>query len=156
MIERLHGVLGLAPVADAFAGVVHSDIINMENYGTLTFYVIKGVGATGVSRLTVYSNSANSSSATTVTAIPFRYRLISSSANDTWSSLATATASGILTTAGSKQIYAIEVNADELEDGDNWVYLSASETTDGAVVGAIMALLDNPRYANGTDKTAIS
>jgi len=149
--ERNHIVKGIDPVADAFAGSVASDVVNLKNYGHVTFLVYKGVGTTGTSTITV--EACSDTTPTTTEAIAFKYRAYTS--GDTPGTLQTATASGFTTTAGSSQVYAIEVDAQDLaETGYNYVRLKATEVVDSPVVGAILAILSEPRYASGSLPTA--
>lgn len=150
MIENVHFVRGLDPVADFFSGTVRSDVVDVSKYHTVTFVVMKGVGATGTSTITVEASAG--ASPDTVTAIPFRYRAIT--ATDVLGAMTTATASGFATTAGSGQMYLIEVNAQALAGlGRNWVCLKAVEVVDSPVVGCILAILSKPRY--GAETVAI-
>src|SRR5687768_1193730 len=112
LAQKVHFVKGLDPVADAFAGTVGSDIVNMSGYSGVTFVVHKGVGTTGTSTLTV--EACDDVSASNTTAIPFRYKAITS--GDTEGALTAATTAGFTTTAGSSQVYVIEVDAEELGD----------------------------------------
>lgn len=150
--ENHHLVKGLDPVADAFAGTVYSDIVNMKNFGHATFIIYKGVGATGTSTITV--EASDDASGSNVTAIPFRYRAITS--GDTAGTLTDATTAGFATTAGSSQLYAIEVDAQAMADtGYGYLRLKAVEVVDSPVLGGIAIVLSEPRYASKSIATAI-
>src|SRR5690606_17891631 len=150
--QYVHFVKGLDPVADAFNGTVSSDIVNMKDYSHATFVVYKGVGATGTSTITV--EACDDTSGSNTTAIPFRYKAITS--GDTEGSLTTATAAGFTTTAGSSQIYVIEVAAEELGDtGYGYVRLTATEVANDPVLGGILILLHGARYAQDVPATAV-
>lgn len=143
MLENLHFVKGLDPVADAFAATVASDVVNMKDYESVVFVYYKGVGTTGTSTLTVEACSDVTPSATS--AIPFWYKAITS--GDTEGTLTRATASGFVTTAGSSQLYALEVRAaDLLASGYQYVRTKAVESVDAAVLGGILLIQAKPRH----------
>ncbi len=152
-MKRLnHIVKGLDPVADAFAGTVYSDIINMANYGHIQFIIYKGVGATGTSTVTV--EACDDVSGSHVSAIPFRYQVIST--GDTEGTPTAVAATGFTTTAGSSQLYKIEVDADALaSSGYGYVRLKAVEVVDSPVLGGILAILTEGRYKDAVPETAI-
>jgi hypothetical protein len=150
--QTVHFVKGLDPVADAFAGTVYSDIVNMKAYSKATFLIYKGVGTTGTSTITV--EASDDTSGSNVTAIPFRYKAITS--GDTEGALTAATTTGFATTAGSSQLYVIEVDAEELGDtGYGYVRLKAAEVVDSPVLGGIAIMLHGARYAQDIPATAI-
>ena len=130
-----HVAHGLAPVADAFSGTVYSDVFNMKNYRGCSFYVYKGVGATGTSTITV--SACDNTTPSNRTAIPFRYR--ANTTSDTWGAVTAATVTGFTTTAGSNHIYEIIVDADELGDtGYGYVELKLVEVANDPVLGGIL------------------
>ncbi len=142
--EKNHVVQGKAPVADAFAGTAYSDVVNCKNYGHLTFLIVKGVGTTGTSTITV--NACDDTTPTTEAAVAFHYRRIQTSDNSP-GTLTAATTAGFTTTAGSDEIYVIEVDPAELaKNGYGYCRLVATEVVDAAVLGGIIAILSEPRY----------
>lgn len=150
--EYAHFVKGLDPVADAFAGTVTSDIVNCENFSRVTFVIYTGVGVTGTSTLTV--EACDDVSATNTTAIPFRYREITT--GDTPGTLTDAAAAGYVTTAGSSKIILVEVDTQELGDtGYGYVRLKAVESVDSPVLGGILIIMHGNRFAQAIQGTAI-
>lgn len=142
IVDKMHFIQGLAPVADAFSGTVRSDVINLKGAGLL-FVIYKGVGATGTSTITV--NACDNTTPSNRTAIPFHYRV--NVTGDTWGEWTLATTSGFVTTAGSAQMYQILVDAAELaEEGYGYAELTAVESVDSPVLGGIMAIVLNQRY----------
>ncbi len=143
-LENLRIAKGLDPVADAFAGTVYSDVLRVSEAHKAFFLIYKGVGTTGRSTVTVLASSTNSPD--TVTAVPFRYRRLNNS--DSPGAVTEATASGFVTTAGSSDLYAIEVDMKALAaTGYKFVVCRMVESVDAEVVGAILAMLV-PRYAD--------
>lgn len=152
-LEELHAVKGLDPVADAFSGTVTSDIVEMKNYGSVLFVVHKGVGTTGTSTITV--EASDDFSGSTTEAITFRYRAVTST--DVPGTLTQATTAGFTTTAGSSQLYLVEVLAEDLVDtGYSKVRLKAVEVADDPVLGGIAILMGKPRYTSEVDATAVA
>ena len=106
-----HIVKGLDPVADAFSETVYSDIINMEKFRTYSVYYLQGRrNDLGTSTITV--EACDDAAGTKSVALPFRYQL--STTGDTYGEPTNATASGFTTTAGSSQVYKIDVDSDAL------------------------------------------
>lgn len=152
--EHVKIVTGLAPVADAFTGTVGSDVINVENFQHVTFVLYKGVGATGTSTITV--EACDDTTPSNTTAIPFRYRRQQDSDNVT-GALTAATTTGFATTAGSGEVYIVEVDTAELGDtGYNYIRLKAVEVVDSPVLGGILAVLSCPRYVQSVMGAAIA
>jgi len=149
-IETTHAGIGLAPVADAFSGTVNSDVFSMENYGLITFYVHWGVGTTGTTLITV--QACDDFTPTTTSAKAFSYKIVTSP--DTQGALQAATSSGFTTTAGSNQIYQIEVEAAALGSDGPCVRLNCVEQANAALLGGIIAIQSQPRYAH--DQTVVS
>lgn len=148
LIETLHFVKGLDPVADAFddgSGAVVSDVVNMEEFGKAIFVIHYGVGATGTQTFTVLACDDTTPSNTS--AVPFHYREILTT--DVPGDLTAATVDGFTTTAGSSKIVLIEVDAVALAaDGNGYQYvqLSAVEPTDAACLAGITVIMAEPRY----------
>lgn len=151
-LQYIHPMKGLDAVADAFTGTATSDIYNMGDYHSILFLIHKGVGTTGTSVITVVASDDVSGSNTT--AIPFRYKAITS--GDTEGALTAATTAGFTTTAGSSQLYAVEAASEELGDtGYQYIQLIATESADDPVLGGILAFGIGNRYAQDVPATAI-
>lgn len=143
MLPKLHFIKGLDPVADAFAGTVASDVVKALCEAVM-FVIVKGVGATGTSTITV--EACDDVTPSNSTAVPFMYRICTS--GDTWGDWTRATAAGFTTTAGSSQRYQVLVESAELA-GENYGYarLKSTEVVDSPVLGGIEVILINPRDA---------
>lgn len=151
--QHVHFVKGLDPVADAFAGTVGSEVVNMKAYSKATFVIHKGVGTTGTSTITMEACDDVTPSSTT--AIPFRYKAITS--GDTEGAFTAATTAGFATTAGSSQMYVIEVNAEELGDtGYGYLRMKAVEVANDPVLAGVLIMLHGSRYAQDIPATAIT
>jgi hypothetical protein len=145
-IEQSHIEVGIAAVADVFgADGVGSDVFNMKDHNRIVFIVHWGVGTTGVNKFTV--QACDNVTPSNTTAIPFHYRTLTAEADPGAVTAATA-ATGFSNTAGSAQVILIEVTAAAVNaTGYQYVRLYADETTDAAVLGGVLALLLEPRYA---------
>jgi hypothetical protein len=158
LIETIHFVKGLDPVADAFddsGGAVVSDVVDMSEYNTVLFVIHYGVGTTGTQLFTVLACddvTPNNSSA-----IPFHYRQILTT--DVPGDMTAATTAGFTTTAGSSKIVVIEASAAALAgDGNGYGYiqLSCTEPADHPCLAGITIIMTDPRYGiESTDRTQI-
>lgn len=141
----VHFIKGLDAVADAFDGTVYSDVVDVSAAKTITFLVHKGVGATGTSTLTVQPCDDVTPS-NTGTSVAFNYRICTS--GDTWGALTAAAAAGFDTTAGSSQLYAVEVDTDVMAaSGYKYCRLKCVEVVNSPVLGGIVVMLSGLRYA---------
>lgn len=149
---KRHIVKGLDAVADAFAGTVQSDVVKMAEYAVARFILHKGVGATGTSTITV--QSCDNAAGDNPVAVPFKVQKYTGS-DDLPGEVISVAAAGFATTAGSSQLYVVEVDSQSL--GDNgWVFLKAVEVVDSPVLGGILIELLGPRYATDIPNTAIA
>jgi hypothetical protein len=153
LLNNLHFIKGLDPVADAFSGTAVSDVVDLANHQSAIFIVYKGVGTTGTSTITV--EACDDVVPTTTVAIPFYSKSITST--DVQGALTARAAAGFLTTAGSSQIYVIQVAAEEVANtGYQFVRLKAVESVDSPVLGGIAIALANPRFGGSTTATEIA
>jgi len=153
LLNNLHFVKGLDPVADAFAGTVASDVVDLANHQSALFLIYKGVGVTGTSTITV--EACDDVVPTNTTAIPFYSKSITST--DVQGSLTARAAAGFATTAGSSQIYVIQVAAEDVAaTGYQFVRLKAVEVVDSPVLGGIAIALAGPRFGGSTTATEIA
>lgn len=152
LIGPNHVVIGLQPDADRYNGDPATDIFNMENYDHITFILMEGAGGTGTAVLTV--EECTDAAGTGATAIAFRYRLMSTI--DTWGALTAVAATGYTTVAGANKLIAIEVDAEELSDGSNFVRLQITESVDSPVDAGVLAVLSRARYPQDVPVTAIA
>lgn len=152
MLEKVHPVIGLAAVADAFSTTVYSDVVDMKDWNSCLFIVHWGVGATGTTTLTV--NACDDIVPTTESAVPFWYKRISS--GDVEGTLTLAATTGFLTTAGSAQIYLVEIKKEQLAaSGYRYCRLKCVEGTDSPILGGIIVLQGNPVYPQAQHTTTI-
>jgi hypothetical protein len=147
-----HAVIGLAPVADALSGTIASDIVDMSGHQSCVFTLFKGVGTTGTSTITV--EACDDVTPTTTAAVPFYYRALT--ATDVNGAMTAATSAGFTTTAGSAQIYTIQVDQAELASaGYKYVRLKAVEVVDSPVLAGILIQLCNPKHGSSSTNSVI-
>jgi hypothetical protein len=159
VLQDLHFVPVVAPIADAFAGTLNSDIISMKNCAGILFIVNWGVGTTGTTVITVDACSTVGAAATT--AIIFKYKILLGAADpvteDTPGALTIATNAGYTTAAGSFQTHLIEVDAAVVQKtGYDFVRLTCTEDTDDPILGGIMSMQFGLRHKGDTFQEAIS
>lgn len=153
LLQYAHFMKGLDPVADAFAGTVSTDIVNFADFSSIIFIRHEGVGTTGTSTLTI--EASDDISATNVTAIPFRYKIMT--ATDVEGALTSATTAGFTTTAGSSHVYMLEASSEEMGDtGFGYVRMTMVEVANDPVLGGVMILGIGSRYAQDIPKTALT
>lgn len=140
--SELRFVKGLDPVANAFSGTVGSDVINVSHFHKLFFLVLKGVGTTGTTTITV--SACDDVVPTTETAVAFRYQKATTDVPGTWTEAATT---GFATTAGSSDLYIVEVDMKAIAStGFGYCRLKMVELVASAVVGAVV-IFGVPRFA---------
>ncbi|SNX54874.1 hypothetical protein [Thermoanaerobacterium sp. RBIITD] len=71
MYKPYHVVNALSPAADAFAGTVFTDVINLRNWEYVSFLIQCGAGVVGTSTITV--EACDDTPPTNTGAIPFTY-----------------------------------------------------------------------------------
>ena len=134
----------IAANEDIFDGDPATDVVSMENYETIVWYIIKNAGATGTATITV--ESCDDTTPSTATAIAFHYRATTS--GNTRGAVTAATSAGFTTTAGANQIYEIEVSAEALSAGDKFVRMQCTEVANNPCDGAIMQVMHGPRFGH--------
>ena len=141
LLQQVKYVKAIDPVADYTSGDVETDIFSMKNWSSITFFVYKGVGTTGTATVTIQACSTITPTATDD--IAFRYS--SNTATDVIGDLTDVAATGVTITAGSSQIWAFTVNADELTNDYEFVRMVLTEVDSTAVLGGVMAVLSGGR-----------
>lgn len=142
LLDKLHWVSGVVPVADAFTGTVSTDIFEVLGQGAL-FIRHDGAGATGTSTVTV--EACDDITPSNSAAVAFMYRVCTT--GDTWGNWTQATSTGFATTAGANQMYQIYVDAAVLaEQGYGYVRAKFTELVDNPVTGGVLCAVVGLRY----------
>ncbi len=147
-ITTVDGTIAGTPLADQFDTAITSDVVSMKKHNKIYFLYYWGTnaGTAGTETLTVVPCNDTTPTLTT-TAIPFRYRIITQpDTNAGW-----VEASTMATTAIVSGLVVIEVNAENLPlvAGIKYEYvkLVSAELVNGAKLGGIIVIADEPRYA---------
>jgi hypothetical protein len=152
MSKNIHIVNALMPVADAFAGTIATDIINLKNWKYMNFIIQCGAGALGTSTITI--EACDDATPTHTTPIPFYYQECVS--GDTFGAIQQASVTGFATAAGANKMYKIIIEAKMLAiTGYNYVRLKAVEATNDPVTASILAVLFDGRYDGEMPTTAV-
>lgn len=133
---------GLAPVADALAGTVDGDAVSTALYSRVVMILVRGVGATGTSTLTVLASSDNAG--TGAEAIPFKTR--TGTLAGVLGALTDVDVAGFTTVAGSNQIDVIEIDSASAPDEKPFVNLHAVEVVDSPVAATIVTVCHGASY----------
>lgn len=150
-VEEYQFIKGLDPVADAFAGTVSSDVVDMSEFEEVAFVMHIGVGATGTSTWTV--EACDDIVPTTTSAIAFHSRLIAT--GDTEGALTARAAAGTIPTAGSSKIFIATVREDALAaSGYRYVRATCVESVDSPVLGGIL-VIGKKKAARAVSNSAI-
>ena len=153
LAEEAHFFNALVPLANAFAGTVYTDVINCENYASVCFVLQKGVGTTGTSTITAVPVSTNGASASG-TAVGYDYSEITST--DVNPALTNVANTGFTTTAGSNTLVVVEVDLDKIAaSGYQYMRLAFVEVAAAAVLGGVLGIMYNPRYAGAGSPTQL-
>jgi hypothetical protein len=138
---------GIAAVADAFAGTVHSVVVSMKNHNRVRFIAHWGVGTTGTSTFTV--EACDDTTPSNTTAVAFYYRITVKGAAP--GAITACASTGLLSTAGSNQTYEFEVPAENIASlGYGYVRLTAVESVASARLGGVLIEMLEPRFPNAT------
>ena len=136
------GTLAGTPYADFAEGSPISDTVSMAKYNKAYFIMYWGaVTSSPTETLTVVPITKVGGS--TTTAIPFRYKHVTTpDTNTAWTA-----ASTVATIAGASGMCIIEVNAEDLPIGYEYCYLNIAELSDNIKLGGVIIIMDEPRYA---------
>jgi hypothetical protein len=143
-----HVINALPPTADQFTGSDDTDIID-AGAGAGVLFIVQTGAVSGAAANTVTVEACSTITATAVATVPFVYRTCLS--GDTWGAWTAATTAGfsmVHTASAANAMWQIYVDSAEIaEQGYQYVRLSTDETADFTVLGGILALIINPRYA---------
>lgn len=136
--------------------------VSMANYGKLTMIVSIAQGAANTTAITVdkAKTSAGGSNSDGITMANFWTMVdaagtAQAAASDTYTK-GTAAASITSSSTGSGcSVYVIEILAEELGDGYNWVQLELGSSSASNLVSAV-GILTEPRYASSANPTALA
>lgn len=144
-LEEILPVKGLDPVADFSDTAQSGDIVSLRGHEKFVALIYKGVGASGTSTITV--EGCDTIVPGTATAVAFRYREFITANLDTAGAIKSATSAGFTTTAGSSQLYVVEIDAEALLAlGFNFVRVTMTEVVNSPVLGGIVYLMCGAKF----------
>lgn len=147
LLERLQFVMGIAPIADAHAGGVASDVIDVSPFSRLVFVSIRGVATGGTAAPTYTVQACDDIVPTTTSAVAFKYR-------KSLGAVETATTTGFQATAGSAAIDVIEIGESALAElGYQYARLAIAETVNDPVVATVLVFGELKQATSGTYET---
>lgn len=157
-----HALYGLVPVADAFAGGVSTDIVNLKNYGTCCWIIQTGAIEDANISNVVTVDACDDTTPTTTVAMPFYRRTQRYSTTvDTWSSPVLVAAAGynfMSNNAVANAIHMVGITAEMVEQaapGYEYARLTIAETANKTITAAVLCILGRPRYQQTVPLTAI-
>jgi len=154
--EKNKVVNAIVPVDDTWNGNPQSDIVHMENFKWCTFLIMTGASVDNINTVTVHAGLTSTGA---TTAIPFRYRSITS--GDTYGALTDVAAgsSFAFTASTANQYHIVEVDASDVAAaGTNYDHCAVTVTEAGsatAQLGCVVAVLSEPRDPQAVLVTAI-
>lgn len=148
ILERFRFINAMPPAANPFAGTKYVAGINLQALGRVVWIVQKGVGTTGTT--TVQVVAADAASPFAETPVAFKYRRIPSN-NITPGTVTSGATTGFLTTAGSSDMYIIEIDAKAIAaSGYHYAALKMVEGTASAVLGSVLCMATDDRWSDDT------
>ena len=142
----------IAANEDMFNGDPSTDVLSMENYDEIVFFITKNAGAVGTATITV--ESCDDVTPTTSTAVAYNY--VATTSGNTISAVTAAAAAGFTTTAGADQSYAISIRADGLSGTNKYVRMVMTEVANAAVDGAVISLGAKAAYPQAQPREMIT
>jgi hypothetical protein len=126
---------------------------NMAKYAHASILIMIGVSAAAEGAITL--NAASDSAGTGATAIPFTVFKAEVALTDVLGAKVAVTAAGFTPPATDTIFYVIEIDAQSLPQGLNWLALVAANTTN-SVIAAAAAYLSGARQACDQSPTVLS
>lgn len=152
MDDFYHVVNALPPVANAFAGVVSTDVINMKNWQHASFLLHCGAGAVGTAKITV--EACDDVVPTNTVPISFFYQ--ECIVGDTFGPIKWADATGFTTAAAADKVYKVEVDDSFLAGtGYGYVRLKSSEVVADPITGGVVCVLTDGRFESEVPDTVL-
>ncbi|HUU68944.1 MAG TPA: hypothetical protein VM186_05440 [Planctomycetota bacterium] len=145
ILDQLHVVPGLYPVADFMAGGVSTDIVRCQSAVGVRFLIFRGNATGGTATGVVTVSACDTVGPGTATAVEFQYRI--STTPDIWGAWTQALAAGFTMTAGDNQIYDVFVPAANCAAlGFGYCRLNITEPVNDPQDGCVLIEVVQPRY----------
>jgi len=149
--EQGHVVNVLPPVD--ITGGKSGDVFTMEAHAHASIIVQIGVSAAAFTKILL--NECTSFAAAGATAIAFNVYKEETAAGDTLGARTAVAATGLTPSANDNIMYVIELDADELSPGYEFVQVQLTNGTN-SVLASVVAILSGARYGQDQSATAIA
>jgi hypothetical protein len=146
-LEGLH-VVNILPPIDISGGKT-GDRFHMRHHKKALIIVQVGVSAAAWTKIIL--RSCDAATGGTATDIPFSMYAEETALGDTLGARTAVAATGYTPSANDTIFYVIELDADELLDGHDWVELALTNGANSVIASAV-AILSGSRY--GADQSA--
>ena len=146
MNVNFHVINAIPPVADVFASAANTDIID-AGVGDGVLFIIYSGAVSGAAVNTVTIEASSTTGAAAVATVPFVYRACV--ATDVWGAWTAAAKTGFSAdNTAANSMWQVYVDSAEIgEEGYRYVRLATDETGNFTVLGGVLAMVINPRYA---------
>lgn len=151
LAEQGH-IVNVIPPIDITGGV-NGDRFNLRNYKHATIIVQIGVSAAAFTKIIV--RECNAASSGTATDIAFKLRSEETDSGDTLGAVEAVAAAGKTPSANNNIFYVIEIDAEELTEGFDWIEVALTNGVNSVIASAV-AILTGARYQEALTKTAIA
>ena len=142
ILDALHFIGGLAPDADALAGTKATDIFEVQGEGAFAILWVAAID--GATNHTVTAVACDDTSASSTSAVAFRYKAMTTF--DTMGAWTEATTAGFTTSSTADNIYVLFVPASELAStGYKYLKFQTVEGNNQPVDAMILCGVVNPR-----------
>lgn len=151
LIGKVHIIPIIHPI-DTTTNAPTCDIFSLEEYNHCCIILQTGTNSKGFA---VTVEECTAADGTGGTAIAFNYREMATT--DTWGALTAVASDSSLTVADGddNHVFAIEIDADELTDGSEYVELVCAAPESGNNYVSAIAILSEPRYMKDIPVSAI-
>ena len=151
LAERGHFVNVWSPI-DVNGGVT-GDRFTMKNHRHVTIYLAIGVSAGAPTKILVKNCTADSGG--TATAIAYKIYKEETDSGDVLGARTAVLAAGATPSANDNIFYVIELDAEELTNGYEWVEVSMTNAAQ-SVLSSCVAVLTGARYGQTESPTVIA
>lgn len=162
LTQRAHVLQGVVPASAALN--TNSQVINLSNAQSCSFFIIKGAGGVGTATITV--DACDNLTPSNTAKAPFKYRrcIGGGIATDTWGAVTDRTAAqNFVTTAAANDLYEIIVDPAEIGNvvvngarGRRFCRLSVAQVDATAVLWSVLCILYDLRNKQDVPITAIA
>ncbi len=145
-------IVNVIPPIDITGGKT-GDVFHVKDHAHVTIVVQIGVSTAAFTKILL--NSCDDAAAAGAAAMAFFVYKEETALGDTLGARTAVTSAGLTPSANDNIMYVLEVDAAELPQGQEYLQLSLTNTTN-AVLASALAILTGPRYAEEQSRTVIT